>query len=76
LYSGVLVGTVIAALCLMLFRRDLLGVVLFTGGVCFLVSDILLGYGRFREGAHINNMAVMVSYITAQACLILALASV
>jgi uncharacterized membrane protein YhhN len=75
-YGGILVGTVIAAFCLMLFRRDLLGVAFFTGGVCFLISDILLGYGRFREGAHINNAAVMISYITAQACLILALACV
>jgi uncharacterized membrane protein YhhN len=75
-YGGVLMGMVIAAFCLMLFRRDLTGVVVFTGGVCFLISDILLGYGRFREGAHINNAAVMIPYIAAQACLILALACV
>jgi uncharacterized membrane protein YhhN len=75
-YGAVLMGMVISTFCLMLFRRDLPGAVVFTGGVCFLISDILLGYGCFREGAHINNAAVMIPYIAAQACLILGLACV
>ncbi|MDR0759278.1 MAG: lysoplasmalogenase [Treponema sp.] len=76
LYGGVLIGMVIAAFCLMLSRKGLLGAVVFSGGLCFLVSDTILGYGRFREGAKINNAAVMITYITAQACLLLALAQV
>ncbi|MDR2246122.1 MAG: lysoplasmalogenase [Treponema sp.] len=76
LYGGVLIGMVIAAFCLMLSRRDSLGAVVFWGGLCFLVSDTLLGYGRFREGAQINNAAVMITYISAQACLLLALAQI
>ncbi|MDR2740817.1 MAG: lysoplasmalogenase [Treponema sp.] len=72
-YGGVLMGMAIATFCLMLSRGDILGVVFFTGGVFFLASDTILGYGRFREGAHINNAAVMITYITAQACLLLAL---
>jgi uncharacterized membrane protein YhhN len=72
-YGGVLMGMVIAAFCLMLSRRDLAGAVVFSGGLCFLVSDTILGYGRFREGAHTNEAAVMITYITAQACLLLAL---
>jgi uncharacterized membrane protein YhhN len=74
LYGGVLIGMVIASFCLMLSRGDILGTAFFVGGVCFLVSDTLLGYGRFREGARINNLAVMITYITAQACLLLAFA--
>ncbi|MDR2071060.1 MAG: lysoplasmalogenase [Treponema sp.] len=76
LYGGVLMGMALASFCLMLSRRDLLGITLFAGGVCFLISDTILGYGKFREGAHINNLAVMLTYITAQACLLLALAKV
>jgi uncharacterized membrane protein YhhN len=76
IYGGVLTGTAITAFCLMLSRGDLLGTVFFTGGVCFLVSDILLGYGRFKEGAHTNDAAVMITYIAAQSCLILGLAQV
>jgi uncharacterized membrane protein YhhN len=75
-YGGVLTGMVAAAFSLMFSRKDLLGVVFFAGGVFFLVSDTILGYGRFKEGARINNAAVMITYITAQACLILALARV
>jgi uncharacterized membrane protein YhhN len=75
-YGGVLVGMVISTFCLMLSRQDLLGAVFFAGGVLFLVSDTILGYGRFREGAQINNAAVMITYITAQACLIMGLARV
>jgi uncharacterized membrane protein YhhN len=75
-YGGVLAGMAITAFSLMLSRKDLPGAAFFTGGVFFLVSDTILGYGRFREGARINNAAVMITYITAQACLILALAQV
>jgi uncharacterized membrane protein YhhN len=74
LYGGVLMGMAIASFCFMLSRRDILGITLFAGGVCFLVSDSLLGYGHFREGAHINTLAVMITYITAQTCLLLTLA--
>ncbi|MDR0387866.1 MAG: lysoplasmalogenase [Treponema sp.] len=75
-YGIVLAGMAITAFCLMLSLRNMLGVVLFAGGVLFLVSDTILGYGRFRKGAHINDAAVMITYIAAQSCLLLGLARV
>jgi uncharacterized membrane protein YhhN len=75
-YGSVLMGTAISAYCFMLSRGDLPGVMIFAGGICFLVSDVILGYGHFRQGARIRTLPVMITYITAQACLILGLAQV
>jgi uncharacterized membrane protein YhhN len=73
-YAIVLEGMAIAAFCLMLYRKDVPALVIFIGSLCFMVSDTILGHGLFRRGARVRDFPVMLSYIAAQAGLILGLA--
>jgi uncharacterized membrane protein YhhN len=70
LYAGILMGLGIMALVLVMNRGDALAVMMFAGSLCFMASDTTLGYFTFRTLPRYGNLAVMITYIAAQFCLI------
>ena len=61
---------------LLLYRRDLMGTVIFGGSLCFLFSDAVLGYFVFRSMPKYGNAAVMLPYILAQTGIIWGLTAI
>jgi uncharacterized membrane protein YhhN len=74
IYEIVIMGMAISALLLLLYRRDLPGISVFAGSLCFIASDTILAYFTFRTFPRFGNVAVMLPYIIAQYCLIAGLA--
>ncbi|MDR2021217.1 MAG: lysoplasmalogenase [Treponema sp.] len=74
IYSIIIELMILSALQLMLYRRDLPGLLAFTGGIFFGVSDSILGYYTFRTLPRYGNLPVMLSYITGQGCILAGLA--
>jgi uncharacterized membrane protein YhhN len=75
LYEVTIEMMAICALQLMLFRRDLMGSIIFGGAFSFLVSDTLLARFRFRGMPKYGNIPVMFFYILAQGCIVFGLAN-
>jgi uncharacterized membrane protein YhhN len=64
----------LCALQFMLYRQDALGIAVFTGSLFFLFSDSVLAYFTFRTTPRYGHLLVMLSYIIAQAGIVIALA--
>ena len=65
-YEIIIIMMSLSALQLMLFRRDIYGLLVFAGSLCFLLSDTLLAYFTFRTRPKCATLFVMSSYIAAQ----------
>ncbi|MDR2185130.1 MAG: lysoplasmalogenase [Treponema sp.] len=74
IYSGIIELMVLSALQLMLYRRDLPGILPFAGGVFFAVSDGILGRYTFRTLPRYGNFPIMLGYLAGQGCILLGLA--
>jgi uncharacterized membrane protein YhhN len=73
-YAAALETLCVSALCLLLYRKDILGVSVFAGSVLFLISDFILSYYTFRRFPRFGHLAVMATYIAAQSGIIIGLA--
>jgi uncharacterized membrane protein YhhN len=77
LYAAALGTVCISAFCLMRYRGDTLGMMIFAGSLLFLASDTTLSYFTFRGALpRLGNLAVMATYIAAQAGISVGLAGV
>jgi uncharacterized membrane protein YhhN len=74
IYELVIGGMSVCALQLLLYRRDLPGLFVFAGSLCFLASDSILGRFTFRKAPKRGNLSVMLPYILAQTGIIAGLA--
>ncbi|GHV89414.1 hypothetical protein AGMMS50267_17740 [Spirochaetia bacterium] len=74
LYAAALGAMCISAFCLMRYRGDSPGTMIFAGSLCFAASDTTLAYFLFRKLPRLANLVVMATYIAAQAGLIIGLA--
>jgi uncharacterized membrane protein YhhN len=72
-YEIIIMLMSLAALQLMLSRRDGYGLLVFAGSLSFLLSDMLLAYSTFRTGPKHSSFFVMLSYIAAQSAIVLGL---
>jgi uncharacterized membrane protein YhhN len=75
-YILVLEAVGISSLCLLLYRKDILGAAIFGGSVFFLISDFILAYYSFRHFPRFGHLAVMTTYLIAQAGIIIGLAHI
>jgi uncharacterized membrane protein YhhN len=75
-YEIVIMLMSLSALQLMLSRRDIRGLLVFAGSLCFLVSDTLLACFTFRGKVKYGDFLVMLLYIAAQALIIGGMAGV
>jgi uncharacterized membrane protein YhhN len=66
----------ISSLCLLLYRKDILGGAIFGGSIFFLISDFILAYYAFRRFPRFGHLAVMTTYLIAQAGIIIGLAHI
>jgi uncharacterized membrane protein YhhN len=69
-YMAVLETMNIIGLQLFMFRMDLYGAFIFTGCLCFMVSDAILAYFTFRTLPRYGAILIMIFYILAQAGII------
>jgi uncharacterized membrane protein YhhN len=73
-YAAALETLSISALCLLLYRKDILGAFVFAGSLLFLVSDFILSYYTFRRFPRFGHLAVMATYLAAQSGIVISLA--
>jgi uncharacterized membrane protein YhhN len=66
IYEIIILLMSLSALQLWLFRRDNWGLLVFTGSLCFLISDTLLAYFTFRHKPKHGDFFVMLTSIAAQ----------
>jgi uncharacterized membrane protein YhhN len=66
----------VSALSLLLYRKDIPGAAVFGGSLFFLVSDFILAYYTFRRFPRFGHLAVMATYLIAQAGIIIGLAHI
>jgi uncharacterized membrane protein YhhN len=76
LYAAALGAMCISAFCLMRYRGDGPGTMIFAGSLCFVASDTTLAYFLFRNLPRLANLAVMATYIAAQAGIIIGFAAI
>ncbi|MDR2403079.1 MAG: lysoplasmalogenase [Spirochaetaceae bacterium] len=69
-YEIIIMLMSLSALQLMLSRRDIRGLLVFAGSLCFLVSDTLLACFTFRGKVKYGNFFVILFYIAAQSAII------
>jgi uncharacterized membrane protein YhhN len=74
IYSGIIELMILGALQLMLYRRDLPGLLTLTGGVFFALSDCILGYYTFRTLPRYGNFPIMLGYLIGQSGILIGLA--
>ncbi|MDR0315349.1 MAG: lysoplasmalogenase [Treponema sp.] len=72
-YEMVILLMVVSALQLFLAQGAPFGALVFAGALCFLVSDTLLAFFTFRTMPRCGDFLVMLTYISAQVCIILGL---
>jgi len=65
-YEAVIMTMVIFALQVFLANKREFGAFVFTGSLCFMVSDSLLAYETFRKKVKLGPFFVMLTYILAQ----------
>ncbi|MDR2631492.1 MAG: lysoplasmalogenase [Spirochaetaceae bacterium] len=65
----------LSAFQLMLARQDIWGLLVFIGGLCFLISDFILGYFTFRTISKKVSFCIMLFYMLAQGSIIIGLAN-
>jgi uncharacterized membrane protein YhhN len=70
-YEIIIMLMSLSALQLALSRRDGYGLLIFAGSLSFLFSDAFLAYSTFRTGPKHASFFVMLSYIAAQAAIVL-----
>jgi uncharacterized membrane protein YhhN len=76
MYEIIITLMSLSALQLMLSRRDGYGLLIFAGSLCFLFSDTLLAYSTFRVRPKYAGLFIMLSYIAAQAAIVLGLTGI
>ncbi|MDR1899354.1 MAG: lysoplasmalogenase [Treponema sp.] len=69
-YEVVIELMAIAALQLFLFRNDSAGMLIFGGGLFFLISDTILACFTFRAAPRYGSFLVMLTYIAAQGSIV------
>jgi uncharacterized membrane protein YhhN len=69
-YEIIIMLMSLSALQLLLSRRDIRGLLVFAGSLCFLVSDTFLARFTFRGKVKYGDLLVMILYIAAQALII------
>ena len=74
LYALILSGTALSALYVLLATRRIPYLIAFVGGLFFMLSDTILTGQNYRKETKHGNFYVMLTYIIAQALLILGLA--
>jgi len=72
-YEAVILLMVMAAIQLAIARNSPYGALVLAGGVCFLVSDSILAFITFRGKPWYGDFLVMLTYISAQLCIVLGL---
>jgi len=72
-YETVILIMVMSAIQLAIARGSPHGTLVLAGGICFLVSDAILAFITFRGKPWYGDFPVMLTYISAQLCIILGL---
>ena len=72
-YETVIILMVISAIQLAITRGSPYGALVLAGGICFLVSDTILAFITFRGKPWYGDFPVMLTYISAQLCIVLGL---
>ena len=75
LYMIVIEIMLFFSLEVLIFYRGIAGILIFSGALCFLISDTILSYYTFRKLKLIGAVLIMAFYISAQAQIILGLLS-
>jgi len=70
-YETVILIMVMSAIQLAIARGSPYGTLVLAGGICFLVSDAILAFITFRGKPWYGDFPVMLTYISAQLCIIL-----
>ena len=76
LYALVILNMSIYALQLMLSHMSPWSVMVFAGSLCFICSDTILAFFTFREKPKRGDFFIMLTYISAQALIVTALAHI
>ncbi|GHV77894.1 hypothetical protein AGMMS49942_27150 [Spirochaetia bacterium] len=69
-YGLIIAVMFVCALQIMLCLMNAAGFIIFAGSICFIVSDSFLAYYSFRKMTKRVNFLIMLTYITAQACIV------
>ena len=75
-YESVIILLVASAVQLFLFKGHPFGTLVLTGSLFFIISDSMLAFFTFRSEPRIGQFLVMLTYITAQLCIILGFAGI
>jgi uncharacterized membrane protein YhhN len=72
-YETIILLMTVSALQFFLARGIPSGALVFAGGLCFLASDFMLAFFTFRAKPRLGDIPVMITYLSAQLCIILGL---